>query len=258
VLASVRDFARIAWFWLHKGRWNDTELLPAHYFDRYRRPQVASSLPATYAPHEAGDYLGVGTFGGDSDQTPHGPGIYGFGWWLNGWSEGHAGLTWPAAPADTFQANGHFGAEVVTVIPSRHLVLVHRGGTNVGFEPGSASSLQNEVLEHLAAAVRPRPFVSLEKTPAGLALRWTDGCEGTDYAVYAGTLGDWYEHVPVVCTDHGADATEPLPPSAEDQYYLVVPHAGGVEGSYGPDGHGEPIPASDEPCFPDQQTGICG
>ena len=38
--ASVRDFARVAWFWLNRGNWNGTQVLPRAYFDDNMRPQV--------------------------------------------------------------------------------------------------------------------------------------------------------------------------------------------------------------------------
>ena len=44
---SVREFARISWFWLKQGRWGDRQLLPAAYFDEYVRPQTPKELPHT-------------------------------------------------------------------------------------------------------------------------------------------------------------------------------------------------------------------
>ena len=57
--ASVRDFARIAWFWANRGRWGDRQLLPRRYFDKYMRPDVPADLPHT-AEAETDDYLGMG------------------------------------------------------------------------------------------------------------------------------------------------------------------------------------------------------
>ena len=45
--ASVRDFARIAWFWLNRGRWGERQILTRHYFDDYLRPQVPGALPVS-------------------------------------------------------------------------------------------------------------------------------------------------------------------------------------------------------------------
>ncbi|UCH36616.1 MAG: serine hydrolase, partial [Armatimonadota bacterium] len=54
--ASVRDFARIAWFWLNRGRWGDRQVLPRRYFDEYMRPQTPKDLPRTQQA-ETDDYL---------------------------------------------------------------------------------------------------------------------------------------------------------------------------------------------------------
>jgi CubicO group peptidase (beta-lactamase class C family) len=144
VEASPRDFARIGWLWCNKGYWNGTQLLPQHYFDDYMKPQVSSILPRTSSG--GSDYLGVGTIGGGSDQTGYGPGIYGFNWWFN-----PSSYTWPDAPDDIFQANGHWGEEVVTVIPSLSLVVACRGSWG-SFEPGNASSGMNQNLKLLTEA----------------------------------------------------------------------------------------------------------
>ena len=45
--ASVRDFARIAWFWVNRGNWNGKQVLPRTYFVEYMRPQVPKDLPLT-------------------------------------------------------------------------------------------------------------------------------------------------------------------------------------------------------------------
>ncbi len=55
--ASVRDFARIAWFWLNRGNWNGTQILPRAYFDENMRPQVPKDLPVS-VPAKTNDYLG--------------------------------------------------------------------------------------------------------------------------------------------------------------------------------------------------------
>ncbi|MGQ9651998.1 MAG: BACON domain-containing protein [Phycisphaerae bacterium] len=163
---SVRDFARIGWFWANKGYWNGTRLLPQHYFDDYMKPQVSSSLPKTTAVDPAGDYLSIGTYGGGSDQTPYGPGIYGFNWWFNATGALHpTSITWPDAPADTFQANGHWGREVVTVMPGLGIVMAYFNGVTLGFEPGNPGSSSNQVLKLLAESVLPTaPLIMLNRS----------------------------------------------------------------------------------------------
>ncbi len=64
--ASVRDFARIAWFWLNRGNWAGKQVLPRAYFTEYMRPQVPKDLPLTQHA-ETDDYLKIGTYGGGSN-----------------------------------------------------------------------------------------------------------------------------------------------------------------------------------------------
>ncbi|MEP7367462.1 MAG: hypothetical protein ABI972_29735, partial [Acidobacteriota bacterium] len=83
LLASVRDFARVAWFWLNQGRWGGKQVLDRKFFRKYQKPDVPFGLPHTQQA-ENDDYLGIGTFGGGSDHfTKFGPGVYGFNWWFN-------------------------------------------------------------------------------------------------------------------------------------------------------------------------------
>jgi CubicO group peptidase (beta-lactamase class C family) len=154
VSTSVRDFARIGWFWLNGGNWNGTQLLPQGFFDNYKKPRVPGNLPRSKAG--TSDYLGVGTVGGGSDQTQYGPGIYGLNWWFNNKGGVHpTGLTWPNAPVDTFQANGHWNVEVMTIIPSLNMVVAARGNWGT-FQPGNAGASMNQNLKLLTeAAVAP-------------------------------------------------------------------------------------------------------
>lgn len=159
---SVRDFARIGWWWLNLGNWNGTQILPSALISAHRVAQVPSNLPRTTA--SATDYLGVGTFGGGSDQTEYGPGIYGMNWWFNGMGGVHPStLTWPSAPLDTFQANGHFVTEIMTMFPSLNLVVAARGDWG-SFEPGNAASGMNQNFALLMSAVTVGPPVMGQAT----------------------------------------------------------------------------------------------
>jgi hypothetical protein len=53
-----------------------------------------------------------------------------------------------------------------------------------------------------------------------------------DWEVYAGALGDFTAHAPVLCTTGGQRGARVTPPSG-DAYYLVVPRTLDFEGSYG-------------------------
>ena len=154
VNASPRDFARIGWFWLKKGRWAAGPLLPQALFDQHWKASVPAGLPRTSSA--TSDYLGIGSFGGGSDQTEFGPGIYGLNAWFNQTVPKTSKRVWPDAPPDTFQANGHWNKEVVTVIPSLGLVVAARGKWDSGqnaFNPGDASWKMNANLKLLADAV---------------------------------------------------------------------------------------------------------
>jgi CubicO group peptidase (beta-lactamase class C family) len=150
ISTTPRDFARIGLFWLNRGNWNGSQLLPQSYFDNYMKPGVPNDLPGSSA--ETSDYLGIGTHGGDTDQMPYGPGIYGFNWWFNAEVGTSGQLTWPDAPPDTFQANGHWGEEVVTIIPSLRMIVAARGYWG-SFVPGDASTGMNQVLKLLVESV---------------------------------------------------------------------------------------------------------
>jgi hypothetical protein len=116
--ASVRDFARVGWWWLNKGLWHGTQMLPISYFDNFMKNQVSSSLPRT-AGGAIDDYLHVGTTGGDANQNILGQGGYGFNWTFN-----QPTVRWPHAPADTLQARGHHNGEAMFVLPSQRMLLV--------------------------------------------------------------------------------------------------------------------------------------
>ena len=117
VFTSVRDFARIGWLWLNRGYWNGTQLLSDEAFETFLTMGVDGALPQTVGG--LNDYLGVGTYGGGTNQTSAGPGVYGYNLWKNS-----NGALWPDAPDDTYQANGGWNTHAVTVIPSLKIVAV--------------------------------------------------------------------------------------------------------------------------------------
>lgn len=96
--ATPRDMARIGYLYLNDGIWEGKRLLPKDWVKF-----TASAAPA--------------------DKKGH----YGAHWWLNAGrpSKGIASR-WPAAPADTFSASGHWGQYII-VIPSLDLVIVRTG-----------------------------------------------------------------------------------------------------------------------------------
>lgn len=153
--ASVRDFARIAWFWLNRGRWGEKQVLPERYFQEYMKPQVPPDIPQT-VPAETNDYLGIGSFGGGSDHfTKFGAGIYGFNWWFNGKGRLHPdSLTWPDAPEDAIMSIGA-GGNCSILIPSESLVVVCAKGKWGRLDAGSEKSRLNGHFRTIARALVP-------------------------------------------------------------------------------------------------------
>jgi CubicO group peptidase (beta-lactamase class C family) len=153
--ASVRDFARVAWFWLNRGNWNGTQILPRAYFDENMRPLVPKDLPVS-VPAKTNDYLKIGTYGGESNHfSRSGPGIYGFNWWFNDTGSLHPKkLTWPDAPKETVMSIGVRG-NCSVMIPSLHLVVVAAYADWGDFQPGNADSVLNQRLKLIAVAGQP-------------------------------------------------------------------------------------------------------
>ncbi len=152
IYASVRDFARIVWFWLNRGNWNGRQVLPSRYFNEYMRPQTPKDLPQT-AKAETDDYLGIGSYGGGSDHfSVAGPGIYGFNWWFNDTGRLHPhALTWPDAPPDTIMSLGA-GGNSSAFIPSLNVALVCAQGDWGNVRGGERDAEMNRVLGLLAEA----------------------------------------------------------------------------------------------------------
>jgi CubicO group peptidase (beta-lactamase class C family) len=126
---SIRDFARIGYFWLRRGEWSGVARIPSGYFDLVVNQVPVSTPLSTQDGPESWDY---GTFGGGDNQDPLGPGEYGYNFWVN--TNGF----WPGVPSDVFQANGHSGDEVCTVFPSLGIVAL---GVGVWGHPSTAPLL---------------------------------------------------------------------------------------------------------------------
>jgi CubicO group peptidase (beta-lactamase class C family) len=153
VVTSVRDFARLCWFWLNKGKWEQKQLLKREFFDEYCRSHVSKNLPHTRKA-STDDYLGIGSYGGGSDHfTKYGPGIYGYNFWFNATGRDHPErLTWPNAPDDTFMTIGA-GGNSAAIIPSLDMVIVAAKAKWGRPEPGDSASVMNRVMKLAAEAV---------------------------------------------------------------------------------------------------------
>ncbi len=119
MLATARDWARFGQLYLQDGVWNGQRLLPEGWVSFSTTP------------------------------TPESPdGIYGAHWWLGLKPELGGGT--PAAarlPRDAFFAVGH-EAQVLTVIPSRRLVVV-RLGLSISIDAWNHAAFLSELLEVL-------------------------------------------------------------------------------------------------------------
>jgi CubicO group peptidase (beta-lactamase class C family) len=152
VVASPRDFARLGWLWLNRGQWNGHEVISEKLFVACIVPQVPASLPQTKTKSNSNDdYLRIGSFGGGTNQTPHGPGVYGFNFWFNELTA-NGQRVWPATPPDTYQANGLWNRDTLTIFPSLRMVVAVRGGKPGKFEPGLPESEFNQNLKLIVDA----------------------------------------------------------------------------------------------------------
>ncbi len=161
--ASARDFARLGWLWLNHGLWKENQILNQTIVDKYLSYDVPPDLPRTQAAGR--DYLEIGSHGGrgiqnrggGSDQTEMGPGVYGFNWWFNAPLPGNPDtLLMPCLPRDAFQANGHWGKEVMLIVPSWQLIVAARGDWG-GLALAKTRLLADAVVaEHNCSAGEPR------------------------------------------------------------------------------------------------------
>ncbi len=137
---------------LEAARWGREAVLPTALFDACIRPAVRAMLARTQG--KGTDYLQVGSYDGGTDQTPHGPGVYGFNFWFNRSPAADSHPVWPALPADAYQANGMWNRDTVTVIPSLTMVVAVRGAKLGAFEPGKEDGVANQNLKLLVEATR--------------------------------------------------------------------------------------------------------
>jgi CubicO group peptidase (beta-lactamase class C family) len=157
---SPRDMARLGWFWLNEFKWGERRLISHRLFTRNIRMGVVPELPRSVTTHPD-DYLKVGTYGGGVNQTPWGPGCYGFGFWFNG-QVATGERIWPSATSDAFQANGIWNRDTVTMYPSLELVVVVSSARKPGaFQPGVVEGRANQNMKLLMDAVitdRPKQW----------------------------------------------------------------------------------------------------
>ncbi len=120
-----------------------------------------------------------------------------------------------------------------------------------------------EILDEAGAGCVPdgrawpaRPL-TVERAAGGeVTLRWAPSCRAgdTDYAVYEGVMGEFYDRLAMTCSTAGA--TEFTGPAAAgNAYYLVAPLHGGWEGSLGTDSRGAERAPGSVACLPQRVAG---
>ena len=120
IVAPPLDMARLGLLWLRNGRWNDRQVVPAHWMADAVR--VAPAIRA-HAPE---------------DQW-----TYGLGFWTN-----ESGRMLGDLPTDSFAARGA-GANLIWVCPSLDLVVVESPGLFA-----AASHEYGDMITRIAGAVR--------------------------------------------------------------------------------------------------------
>lgn len=100
---TPRDYARMGYFWLQNGCWNDRRILPETW--------IADSTVVNPA-------IRMRRLDADPED------VQGRQFWLNK-PIAELGVTtpWPGVPEDAFAARGHWG-QSITVVPSREVVIV--------------------------------------------------------------------------------------------------------------------------------------
>ena len=136
ISASVRDFARIAWFWLNKGNWNGVQLLPERYFSRLRQT-VGSARPAQQQrgrSQRLSAYRHLRwQFGPDASIEPRALRLHVVV--QRARRQERSGPPWPDTPRDTFASLGVRG-NYAFVFPGMNALLVSASGNWGKFGPG--------------------------------------------------------------------------------------------------------------------------
>lgn len=101
------------------------------------------------------------------------------------------------------------------------------------------------------------PLTIAKTGPGTIVLSWAAACGpgASDYEVYEGTIGLWWNHIARACSTGGATSYG-LAPAPTAAYYLVVPRGPATEGSYGLASGGVERPQGEAACFP-QLAGSC-
>jgi hypothetical protein len=94
--------------------------------------------------------------------------------------------------------------------------------------------------------------------PARVALTWDQSCSAlaTDYAVYEGAATAFDNYESVLCSTGGSTSVV-VAPATGNRFFLVVPHDGALEGSYGQDSSGNERPRGTNSCLSEANPNRC-
>jgi hypothetical protein len=106
-------------------------------------------------------------------------------------------------------------------------------------------------------ATVPGTPLTVSKLGSNLLLSWSASCVASDtnYEIYEGTIGSYYDHHLKLCDTGGATGAV-ISPAAASSYYLAVPQNAEGEGSYGRDSTGAERPVGTSQCKV-QHSGAC-
>jgi hypothetical protein len=101
------------------------------------------------------------------------------------------------------------------------------------------------------------PSIRVNKSllvPGNLSISWAASLSAgaEDYGIYEGSVGSWYSHTAIDCSDNAADRVEDVIPGGGNRYYLVVALNPDLAGSYGRRSSGAERPVGASACRPAQ------
>lgn len=212
-----------------------TVLTPAQY-----GPPVSSTYPLGYYVEDFEYVAGLGdldTYNGRFAVTPQYPaGIYAY----------HVTLGASGASAYPYSIGPSYNGIVATEnITSMGHVTISEAVTTYTPTP--------------VPGVVPDTLALTKLSPGSISIGWSASCSSgaADYAIYEGSIGTWYSHAALICSDASGDHEEIVTPSEGDRYYLVVPRNANGEGSYGVDSGNVEIPRGSSTCAAAQVLGAC-
>jgi hypothetical protein len=149
---------------------------------------------------------------------------------------------------------------VTTYLPGQ--LVASNGAAYSLFEPllGWPTSSGVDGLSLLPNPGRVPATILVNKAGGGdLTISWSSSCSqgAEDYGIYEGTIGVWYSHTAIDCSDLGSNLSETITPAAGNTYYLVVARHAYEEGSYGADWLGAERPVGAAVCVPTRVVSSC-